>query len=96
MEINQNIEISTLKDRIEQLEIELEKSKVITPIKNNHPRPDWFNELLLKPNYNLLQIKEWIHENERNNAGFKGYDFMHSNNSPVHIIDYILKDIVAI
>jgi acyl-coenzyme A thioesterase PaaI-like protein len=83
--------ISILKEKILQLELELEKSKAKTSI-IHQPRPNWFNELLLKSNYNLLEIKEWIHENERNNDGFKGYDFMHSKNSPVHIIDYILKD----
>eukprot|EP01038_Epipyxis_sp_PR26KG_P016636 gene16636-22734_t len=60
----------------------------------NYNMPDWFKELAAVEKSILLSenIKEWYDEDWRQSeeGGFKGFDFCHSAQSAVHILDYVL------
>lgn len=55
------------------------------------PLPSWFQELSTLPNAKPLLVREWMDEEWRvKEGGFQGYDFCHSRQASVRVVDYIM------
>lgn len=53
--------------------------------------PVWFQELSQHPEAKPLNVQEWVDEEWRvKEGGFQGYDFCHSRQAAVRVVDYIM------
>lgn len=58
-------------------------------------RPGWLSDIAASPGVTRLDVKEWDDEEWRKDtgeSGFKGVDFIHSAQSAVQIMEYLLVD----
>jgi hypothetical protein len=58
-------------------------------------RPSWLSAIAAAPGVTRLDVKEWDDESWRQDSsesGFKGFDFIHSAQSAVQILEYLLVD----
>jgi hypothetical protein len=60
------------------------------PFSEDVPVPEWFSIMKSCPNVRLVFVDEWVNERARQQSGFLGRDFCHSQQASVRVIDYLI------